>query len=181
MTRQEGRYLAHDWYPEAIPANVRLGEGSWLYSSFAFAHCRSEATIAVTVGRNSGLYNGTFFDLGPQGRVEIGDYCAIVGAVFAVGGLVRVGSYTFIAHQVVFADSDVKVPGTSGGGSRLTNGDILIGENVWVGARSVVLCGADLGNGSVIGAGTVVDFAVPAFAIVAGNPARIVGDCRNRR
>ena len=53
-----------------------------------------------------------------------------------------------------------------------------IGSDVWIGARAVVLGGADVGNGAVIGAAAVVDGEVPAYAVAAGNPARIVGWAR---
>ena len=35
-------YLPHDWFPRPLPSNVRLGEGTWLYSTFAFLHYESE-------------------------------------------------------------------------------------------------------------------------------------------
>ena len=79
------------------------------------------------------------------------------------------------------ADRAAAVPGTPTEHPPPSTGNIVVGENVWVGARSVLLSGADIGEGAVIGAGTVVDFPVPPFAIVAGNPARVVGDCRERR
>lgn len=175
---QPRRQLEHDWFPAPVPPGVTMGAGSWLYSSFAFQHCRSEADRVVRVGHDSGLYNGTFFDLGPGGTVEIGDYCAIVGAIFCVDCAVAIGSYAFVAHEVVFADHEAAIPGRSIGPARRTPAGIVLEENVWVGARSIVLSGAHIGEGAIVGAGTVVDFRVPAFAIVAGNPARIVGDCR---
>jgi acetyltransferase-like isoleucine patch superfamily enzyme len=52
---------------------------------------------------------------------------------------------------------------------------VAIGRNAWIGARAILLGGADIGEGAIVGAGAVVDFPVPAFAIVAGNPARVVG------
>jgi acetyltransferase-like isoleucine patch superfamily enzyme len=52
---------------------------------------------------------------------------------------------------------------------------VVLSEYVWVGARAILLKGARIGSGAVIGAATVVDFEVPPGAIVAGNPARIVG------
>src|SRR5206468_389872 len=60
--------LAHDWYPVPVPANVVLGDRSWLYSSFAFLHFRSQRPAAVRIGRASGIYVGSFFDLGPDGE-----------------------------------------------------------------------------------------------------------------
>jgi len=52
--------------------------------------------------------------------------------------------------------------------------DVTIEDDVWVGARAVILRGVRIGRGSVIGAGSVVTKSVPPYAIVAGNPARVV-------
>ena len=69
--------LPHDWFGKPLPSNCRLGERTWLYSSFALVHNRSEDPSAIVVGDDTGLYNGTFFDLGPSAQVSIGRYCSI--------------------------------------------------------------------------------------------------------
>lgn len=174
-----GIHLEHDWFPEPVPANVTIGEGSWLHSSFAFRHYRSEK--GVTIGRRSGLYKGTWLDLGPDGQVEIGDYCSLVGVVFATNGRVVIGDYSFMAHEVVVADSSAATPADSSQqGSDLPDPAIVVGENAWVGARAVLLAGTRLGRGSVVGAATVVNGSVPDYAIVAGNPYGIVGSSKQR-
>lgn len=171
-------YLEHDWWPKALPPNVIIGERSWLYSSYAFTHYRSEHDVGVKIGHDSGVYVGSLFDLGPSGSVVIGDYCTIVGLIVSSNGRTLIGDYSFIAHEVVIADSLTAVPPDS----RETVADappsIVIGENAWIGARATLLPGARVGEGAIIGAATVVDMPVPPFAIVAGNPARIVGDAR---
>jgi acetyltransferase-like isoleucine patch superfamily enzyme len=78
--------LDHDWFDAALPAGVSIAEGSWLYSAYAFLHCRSERPAPVRIGRHSGVYHGSFFELGPDADVEIGDFCAIVGAIINVNG-----------------------------------------------------------------------------------------------
>lgn len=165
-------HLDHDWFPKPLPENVVVAERSWVYSSFAFSHFESHRPGAVKIGHDSGIYNGTFFDLGPEASVEIGNYCSLVGAIIATNGKVVIGDYSFIAHEVVIADSFAEVP---------TNRKcpqaqpIIIGDNVWIGANAIILSGARIGEGAIIGAAAVVDFEVPPFSIVAGNPASIKG------
>ncbi|MDR7252080.1 maltose O-acetyltransferase [Nocardioides sp. BE266] len=52
---------------------------------------------------------------------------------------------------------------------------VSIGNDVWIGTRAVILRGVDVGTGSVVAGGAVVSKSVPDYAIVAGNPARVVG------
>jgi acetyltransferase-like isoleucine patch superfamily enzyme len=183
--------LPHDWFPEPLPANVVLGERSWLYSSYAFLHYRSRRPCGLRVGHDSGIYTGTIFDLGPAGEVQIGDYSTLVGPIISSNGRVVVGDYSLISHQVVIADSFAAAPPGSRRGRPAAPAapaapdapaapaepatTIAVGENVWIGARATLLPGAHIGEGAIVGAGAVVDFDVPAYAVVAGNPARVVG------
>lgn len=175
------RHLPHDWFPEPIPENVFIGERSWLYSSFAFRHFFSHRPVGLHVDHDTGLYNGTFFNLGPEGEVSIGSFCTLVGAIICCNSRVVIHDYAFIAHEVVLADNFAGVPFLSGvlspTNGRDTDGprtSIVIGKNVWIGARAILLDGARLGEGSVVGAAAVVDFEVPPFSVVAGNPASVV-------
>ena len=175
--------LAHDWFPRPVPPNVRAGQGTWIYSSFSFLHYTSDRPTGVRIGRHSGVYIGTHFDLGPSGEVVIGDYCAIVGAIIATNGRVEVGDYGFIAHEVVIADCSAAMPylrrpTASPGWTAPNASGVLIGRNVWIGTRAIVLGGASIGEGAIIGAGALVTGEVPPYAIVAGNPSRIVGSVR---
>jgi acetyltransferase-like isoleucine patch superfamily enzyme len=55
-----------------------------------------------------------------------------------------------------------------------TKGDVIIGNDVWVGHAAIILSGVTIGDGAVIGARAVVTKDVPAYGIVAGNPARLI-------
>ena len=173
------RRLPHDWYPQPLPANVVLGEGSWLYSAFAFRHYRSRRPVGVRIGRKTGLYNGTFFDLGSNGELSVGDYCTLVGAIICSDQQIVIGDYVFVAHEVVLADTACAVPrqrpeeGTEQQVSPSVS--IEIADIAWIGARAIVLWGARIGEGAIVGAAAMVDFEVPPYTIVAGNPARLIG------
>lgn len=170
--------LGHDWFDRRLPENVHIGAGSWLHSAYAFLHSRSRRPGAVSVGRNTGVYEGSFFELGPHGEVRIGDYCTLVGVIIASNGLVLIGSYSFLAHEVVIADHFAATPWQQGiepiASASETEPSVVIGDDVWIGASATLLKGARIGQGAVVGAGAVVDFEVPAGAVVAGNPARVV-------
>jgi carbonic anhydrase/acetyltransferase-like protein (isoleucine patch superfamily) len=171
-----GRDLPWDWNPDPLPDNVEVGNRSWVYSSFAFLHHRSTVPAAVRIGDDSGIYDGTMFETGPYGRVDIGEFCAVAGAIFATNGLVSIGDFGFVGYGVVFADSVAPVPADT---FALPSGSqIAIRENVWIGTRATILSGARIGEGAVIGALSVVDSEIPPFAIAAGNPARVVGSAQ---
>ena len=173
------KHLDHDWYSEPLPDNVALGERSWLYSSFAFSHYACRSVGGVRVGNDTGLYHGTFFDLGRDAEVIIGDYCSLVGAIIATNGRVIIGDYTFMAHEVVIADGHWASPANEEerpdaavmSGSR---SNVEIGRNVWIGAQAIIIGSVRIGDSAIIGAGTLVTRDVPDYTLCAGNPMRIV-------
>lgn len=55
-----------------------------------------------------------------------------------------------------------------------TKGPIVIGHDVWIGARAIIMSGVTIGNGAVIGAGSIVTQDIPPYAVAAGNPARVI-------
>jgi maltose O-acetyltransferase len=92
------------------------------------------------------------------------------------GGTIDIGSDTDIAQESYFwtlqhdpNDPDHGVKG----------GDIVIGRNVWIGARSSVLPGVTIGDGAVVATGSVVTRDVKEKCIVAGVPAREIGRRKN--
>jgi acetyltransferase-like isoleucine patch superfamily enzyme len=172
--------LPHDWFPRALPTNVKIGERSWLYSSFSLVHCCSCRAVALRIGHDSGLYNGTFFDLGPEGEVDVGNYCTIVGAIFATNGRVEIGDYSFIAHEVVIADHMMAFPAVPGVRSQPPATIKRIGANVWIGARAVLTGNIEIGEGAIIGAAAVVNSDVPPYSVFGGNPAIPIGVVRHR-
>lgn len=170
--------LDHDWYPAAVPPNVRLGRGSWLYSSFAFLHYRSRRPVGLRVGESSGIYIDTLFDLGPDAELEIGDHCTLAGPIFCTAGRVVIGDRVLMSSRVLVADhafarppSDDRAPVPA----EKAPVAVEIGDDAWIGTGATLLAGARIGAGAIVGAAAVVDFEVPPMAIVGGNPARVIG------
>ncbi len=161
------RRLADDWFPRELPPGLQVGERSFLFSSYVFLHSAPSATLRI--GSHTGIYRGTFFELGPSARVEIGDHCTLVGAILRVDCTLRMGNYVLVAHEVVITDCETmdRVPPAS-------PRPITIGNDVWIGMRATILAGATIGDGAIVGAGAVVADDVPPMTIVSGNPARIV-------
>jgi acetyltransferase-like isoleucine patch superfamily enzyme len=169
-------HLEHDWFSSALPANIQLGERTWLYSSYAFAHYQNKTSRGLSVGKDTGLYHGTFFDLGPDAQVKIGDFCSLVGVIFATNGKVEIGDYTFIAHEVVIADGAWPLPGNRGAAveQKILQESIKIGPNVWIGAQALIIGSLRIGQGAIIGAGALVTQDVPPNSVCVGNPMRIL-------
>ncbi|MEI6177936.1 MAG: acyltransferase, partial [Verrucomicrobiota bacterium] len=90
---------------------------------------------------------------------------------------VEIGAGTQIGGGAMILDTDFHPRGPDG--SWLTDPaavakPVKIGEKCFIGARAIILKGVTLGDGAVVGAGAVVTKDVPAGAIVAGNPARVI-------
>jgi acetyltransferase-like isoleucine patch superfamily enzyme len=167
-------HLDHDWHHEPVPDGVRLGERSWLYSSFAFVHCRSRRPAPVVVGADSGVYHGTFFELGPSAEVEVGAFSTLVGAIVRTDRRVRIGDHVFIAHEVFIADDEFAVPPPPEAAGGEPQQGLVVEDGAWIGARAILHGPSRIGRDAVVGAGAVVTRDVPAGATVAGNPALVV-------
>ena len=106
---------------------------------------------------------------GEPSTLKIGKFCSISGNVhILLGGNHRTDWITTYPFPV-FWDSAKHFTEQS-----ISKGDVLIGNDVWVGMESMILSGVKIGNGAVIGARAVVSKDVPPYSIVAGNPAAVV-------
>jgi acetyltransferase-like isoleucine patch superfamily enzyme len=171
-----------DWWPKPLPGNVEFGPRCRLYGGFAFSHYRSRRPCGVRIGADSGVYPWTAFELGVNAEVRVGSYCSLVGPIIRTDARVEIGDHALIANEVVLADTfDAMVPAEDGSeGPAPPSTVITLGDNVWIGQRAVILGGARIGDGAIIGAGAVIDFPVEPYAIVAGVPARVISRARPR-
>ena len=121
-----------------------------------------------TVGR--GTYGEPrILHWGEAATLRVGSFCSIAGNVtILLGGNHRVDWITTYPFNI-FRESAKSISGCPA-----TRGDVIIGHDVWIGTGSTILSGVNIGNGAVVGACAVVTRDVPAYGIVAGNPARLI-------
>lgn len=93
-------------------------------------------------------------------------------------GGVTIGNYFHVGRHLTIYSSDHDYRAGDGipYGEAMIYRPVVIGEAVWCGANVTILPGVTIGDGAIVGAGAVVSRDVPAYAIVAGNPARVVGE-----
>lgn len=140
---------------------------------------------SVSIGMAVGLGAGVVLDAsGPHGKITIGDRTHVDrnSVLYGQGGI-RIGRGCAIAAGVlvysqsnrfdVAPDLPILEQGTR-------YAEVVIGDDVWIGAGAIVLPGATIGDHAVVAAGAVVRGAVEPWKIVAGVPARVINDRRCR-
>lgn len=112
-------------------------------------------------------------------RIAIGADTGISGVTICAATSVTIGKDCLIGADVMIVDNDFHPIDPMGrryskDHKRIQSSPVTVGDNVFVGTRSVVLKGVTIGDNSVIGAGSVVVSDVPANSIAVGSPARVV-------
>ena len=119
--------------------------------------------VQLTIASGAALVIGESSFIGPQVRISchenivIGKNCLIAGSVS-----VHDNNHNFMNTDIPIVEQ----------GFRFT--PVIIGDDVWIGTRSIILPGVKIGSHSIIGAGSIVTKDVPEWAIVAGNPAKLI-------
>lgn len=133
-----------------------------------------------TIGDNVKI--GAFVEI--QKGVRVGNDCKISSHSFLCEG-VTVEDGVFIGHGVMFVN-DIYPSAVNAEGTLQTEADWSVARTrikvrASIGSNATILGGVTVGQGALVGAGAVVTHDVPAFAIVAGVPAKVIGDVRNRK
>ena len=118
---------------------------------------------------------GTFVEI--QRGARVGARCKISSHTFICEG-VRVEDEVFVGHGVVFIN-DRRPRATRPDGTPQTDADwtlepTVVRRGASIGSNATIMCGVEIGERATVGAGAVVTRDVPAGAVVAGNPARVI-------
>ncbi len=125
----------------------------------------------VRIGNHCLIQDNVYIRAGLEGNVTIGDYCAInsFAKLFGHGGI-EIGDYTQIGPDCLITTTghdyqkDLKASFEK----------IQIGQWAWVGAKCVILPGTNIGDHSIIGAGSIVTRDIPQWSIAVGSPAKVI-------
>lgn len=133
-----------------IIGNVTLGNSLTLDDN---TEIRNFTNNYSKIGNHTSINKNTVI----RGYFSIGEYCAIAP------------NCTIIGANHIFSDPNktIKSQGVSCKG-------IIIEDDVWIGANSVILDGVTIGKGSVIGAGSIVTKNIPPYSVAVGNPCKVI-------
>lgn len=148
-----------------ITDDVKLGKNVKIFNFVNLYGCEIQDNTKI----------GTFVEI--QKGVIVGKNCKISSHTFICEG-VTIEDDVFVGHNVTFIN-DMYPRATSTDGKLQTEDDwecipTIIKKGVSIGSSATLLAGITVGEGAMIGAGSVIAKDVPSFAIVAGNPARII-------
>jgi acetyltransferase-like isoleucine patch superfamily enzyme len=143
---------------------VKLGPGARVFGFTNLYGCEIGADTKV----------GTFVEI--QKGAKVGARCKISSHTFICEG-VTIEDEVFIGHGVMFTN-DLFPRAANADGSPQTEADwqclpTVVKRGASIGSNATLLCGITIGEGALVGAGSVVTKDVPAGAVVAGNPARL--------
>jgi acetyltransferase-like isoleucine patch superfamily enzyme len=138
----------------------------------------AQRASGITLGSRVEIEHDVYLKLVADGaRLTIGDFTFIGrGCEIDVSDAVTIGAHTLLAPGVFITDhahNHERALRHDEQGRR--SAAVVIGDDVWIGTRAVILAGVTIGDGAIIGAGAVVTKSVEPYAIVAGIPARQIG------
>lgn len=143
-----------------LTGNIKLKSGVKIFKEVSL-----EGNIEI--GKYSSISGSGTILSSSKNKIKIGNFCSIAPNVLILGDY---HNFHKITSYFIFGNLfNEKIKN-----EKISKGDIIIEDDVWIGGNSVVLSGVKIGRGSVIGAGSVVTKNVPKYSIVVGNPSKVI-------
>ncbi len=166
-----GRWV---WYRlgwiRASWSGVRLGHGARVSPRAAVAHAYYFGDVVIGAGVTIG--HGSYVNSGYVDCGRIGHWCSIGYGVHIGPTEHKLDEWS--TSPLLVPPKNVSAEPSAANEFRRQRIPPVIGDDVWVGANAVILCGVSIGDGVVIGAGAVVTRDLPPYCVAAGVPARII-------
>ena len=164
-------YIIYYGFARHLPASYRfqpLGKLAKMCRATACKRLFRYCGDRVNVESGANFYTGWEVELGDDSSLGID---CMIPYDLKVGKDVMMGPYVVIvgdSHQFSRTDIPMRIQGIK------EYCPVRIEDDVWIGARAIILPGLKIGRGAIIGAGSVVTKDVPPYAICVGNPARVI-------
>ena len=124
-------------------------------------------------GKRTTIYPGVW--IAPGRNLNVGDDVDFaLDVIVTTGGGVSIGNRVLIGYRAQILSTNHVIPDNKGKifGAGHSKKPVTIGDDVWIGANSIILPGVLIGEGAVIAAGSIVTKSVKSFSVVAGVPAK---------
>lgn len=132
----------------------------------------------VLVAGNCEFYSGVRLEVGEKGRLEIGNGTYLNrNTLIVCEKRVDIGKNCRIAWDVIIMDSDLHPTHSK----PMIDKSVFIGDEVWIGCRSIILKGVKIGEGAIIAAGSVVTKNIPPYTMWGGAPAKLINDVKTSK
>jgi acetyltransferase-like isoleucine patch superfamily enzyme len=161
------------------PKKISIGDNTFI-DDIVVLDAKGEENQGITIGANVYIGRNTILSC-KEGSIFLEDYCNISANCMLLSETeIRLGLYCFLAGQCYLvaggnhAFDDISVPIMFQ--PSYSKGGITVGEDVWLGAGVIVLDGANVGKGTIVGAGAVVTESLPEYCIAVGSPAQKIRD-----
>lgn len=184
------RRLTRQWIQQTTVIKLKLMRVNFSRDIRIRGNCVLLLRGKVKFGKNFTIQSGPVysFDCGSRSKIDvandaelvIGNYSGISNTTISCMKSIRIGDYVNIGGQCLIMDSDFHSLNWENRMDYEKNlidtkkAPVTIGNNVFIGARSIVCKGVTIGDRSIIAAGSVVTKSIPADEIWGGNPARFI-------
>ena len=173
---------------KCILYKISLGNNVLIIGNPVISH---SANDEIKIGNNSSLISKSRYTalgvnkpvvlrtLYPGAKIIIGNDCGLSGTVICSAVEVEIGNNCLLGADVTITDTDFHSVKSENRRyekrkEKINHGKVKIGNNVFIGTKSIVMKNVEIGDNSVIGAGSVVAKSIPANVIAAGNPAVVI-------